>query len=155
MYGNICIHFVSLDLLVIVISMFCFLFLLLVVFIMSFSFFFSSRRRHTSCALVTGVQTCALPIFGHLAETMPRALMLVLAEHHGEPIAGALCLRGADTLYGRYWGAFGQLPGLHFETCYYQGIEYCLREGLTTRSEERRVGKECGSTGTSRWSPDL
>ncbi|HEY9540871.1 MAG TPA: GNAT family N-acetyltransferase, partial [Luteimonas sp.] len=73
-----------------------------------------------------------LGFIGHLAETMPRALVLVLAEHHGEPIAGALCLRGADTLYGRYWGAFGQLPGLHFETCYYQGIEYCLREGLTT-----------------------
>src|SRR3546814_14992430 len=63
---------------------------------------------------------------------MPRALVLVLAEHHGEPIAGSLCLRGTDTLYGRYWGAFGQLPGLHFETCYYQGIEYCLRDGLTT-----------------------
>src|SRR3546814_4914688 len=55
-----------------------------------------------------------------------------LAEHRGEPMGGALCLRGADTLYGRYWGASGQLPGLHFETCYYQGIEYCLREGLTT-----------------------
>ena len=66
----------------------------------------------------------------HLAATMPRALVIVLAELDGEAIAGALCLRGADTLYGRYWGASRQLPGLHFETCYYQGIEYCLREGL-------------------------
>ena len=66
----------------------------------------------------------------HLAETMPRALVLVLAEHAGETIAGALCLRGRDTLYGRYWGATRTLPGLHFEACYYQGIEYCLREGL-------------------------
>ena len=72
----------------------------------------------------------SLEFIGHLAETMSRALVLVLAEHRGRPIAGALCLRGADTLYGRYWGTFGQLPGLHFETCYYQGIEYCLREGL-------------------------
>ncbi len=65
----------------------------------------------------------------HLAREMPRQLVLFLAEREGEPIAGALCLRGADTLYGRYWGG-ANLPGLHFETCYYQGIEYCLREGL-------------------------
>ena len=67
---------------------------------------------------------------GHLAEAMPRALVLVLAEQGGETIAGALCMRGGDTLYGRYWGAFRQVPGLHFETCYYQGIDYCLRQGL-------------------------
>ena len=71
-----------------------------------------------------------LPFFEHLAASMPRALVLVLAEREGRRIAGALCLRGADTLYGRYWGADEALPGLHFETCYYQGIEYCLREGL-------------------------
>lgn len=68
----------------------------------------------------------------HLAEAMPRALVLILADVDGAPVAGALCLRGADTLYGRYWGATRTLPGLHFETCYYQGIEYCLREGLRT-----------------------
>lgn len=66
----------------------------------------------------------------HLAATMPRNLVIFLAEREGKPIAGALCLRGGDTLYGRYWGASETLPGLHFETCYYQGIEYCLREGL-------------------------
>ena len=66
----------------------------------------------------------------HLARTMPRQLVLILATYQDEPVAGALCLRGRDTLYGRYWGALAQLPGLHFETCYYQGIEYCLREGL-------------------------
>ncbi|MGE8282079.1 MAG: GNAT family N-acetyltransferase [Stenotrophomonas sp.] len=65
----------------------------------------------------------------HLAEALPRQLVLFLALQDDEPVAGALCLRGGDTLYGRYWG--GQtLPGLHFETCYYQGIAYCLREGL-------------------------
>ncbi|GGK05670.1 GNAT family N-acetyltransferase [Luteimonas terricola] len=72
-----------------------------------------------------------LDFLQHLARTLPRALVLVLADLDGEAIAGALCLRGRDTLYGRYWGAVRQLPGLHFETCYYQGIEYCLREGLT------------------------
>lgn len=68
--------------------------------------------------------------FRHLARTLPRQFVMFLAETGGTPIAGALCLRGGDTLYGRYWGCRRNLPGLHFETCYYQGIEYCLREGL-------------------------
>lgn len=72
-----------------------------------------------------------LPFLQHLADAMPQALVLMLAERDGMAIAGALCLRGADTLYGRYWGSSEPLPGLHFETCYYQGIDYCLREGLT------------------------
>ena len=71
-----------------------------------------------------------LDFFHHLAQIMPRQLVLFFADRGRETIAGALCLRGGDTLYGRYWGACAALPGLHFETCYYQGIEYCLREGL-------------------------
>ena len=71
-----------------------------------------------------------LDFLRHLAREMPRALVLFLALREGRTIAGALCLRGGDTLYGRYWGASEQLPGLHFETCYYQGIDYCLRERL-------------------------
>ena len=71
-----------------------------------------------------------LPFLQHLAQTMPRQLVMFLADHDGRTVAGALCLRGRDTLYGRYWGAEAPLPGLHFETCYYQGIAYCLREGL-------------------------
>jgi len=72
-----------------------------------------------------------LDFIRHLARTMPRQLVIMLAERDGAPIAGALCLRGGNTLYGRYWGASELHPGLHFETCYYQGIDYCLREGLT------------------------
>ncbi len=71
-----------------------------------------------------------LAFFTHLAAVMPRALVLVLAQQEGRTIAGAMCLRGADTLFGRYWGADEAIAGLHFETCYYQGIDYCLREGL-------------------------
>src|SRR5690606_27832667 len=71
-----------------------------------------------------------LDFLHHLAATLPRALVMFLAEHDGRPVAGALCVRGGDTLYGRYWGTDEPLPGLHFETCYYQGIAYCLREGL-------------------------
>ena len=72
-----------------------------------------------------------LEFIRHLAREMPRNLVIFLAQRDGKAIAGALCLRGGNTLYGRYWGASETLPGLHFETCYYQGIEYCLREGLT------------------------
>jgi uncharacterized protein len=80
--------------------------------------------------------TLTLRFLKHLATMMPRQLVLFLAERQGQVVAGALCLRGGGTLYGRYWGADGTLdgeriPGLHFETCYYQGIEYCLREGLS------------------------
>ncbi len=73
-----------------------------------------------------------LDFFRHLARTMPRQVVLFLAQRDGVAVAGALCLRGGDTLYGRYWGSSEPVPapGLHFETCYYQGIDYCLREGL-------------------------
>ena len=73
-----------------------------------------------------------LEFLQHLARTMPRNLVLFLARHDGSDVAGAMCLRGGDTLYGRYWGSALEEPvsGLHFEACYYQGIEYCLREGL-------------------------
>nr|WP_238390021.1 GNAT family N-acetyltransferase [Pseudoxanthomonas koreensis] len=67
---------------------------------------------------------------GYIAREMPRNILIILADYQDNPVAGALCLRGGDTLYGRYWGADATLPGLHFETCYYQGIEYCLEQGL-------------------------
>ena len=53
-----------------------------------------------------------LAFLQHLARAMPRQLVLILAERDGAPIAGALCLRGGDTLYGRYWGASERHPGL-------------------------------------------
>ncbi len=68
--------------------------------------------------------------FRELATTLPGALMVKLGLLRGEPVAAAVFLRGADTLYGRYWGAAGDFHSLHFEACYYQGIDYCIREGL-------------------------
>ena len=68
--------------------------------------------------------------FSEIARTMPQALMVKLALQRGQPVACAIFLRGADTLYGRYWGAAGEFHSLHFEACYHQGIEYCIREGL-------------------------
>lgn len=57
-------------------------------------------------------------------------LRLIFAVHAGRRVAVALCLVGGDTLYGRHWGAEAHYDSLHFECCYYQGIELCLREGL-------------------------
>jgi hypothetical protein len=68
--------------------------------------------------------------FSQLAERMPSNLVVELATQGGEPVACAIFLRGADTLYGRYWGASEQVHSLHFELCYYRGIEYCIRERL-------------------------
>lgn len=71
-----------------------------------------------------------LDFFRHLGRTMPRRVVAVLCRREGRLIAGAFLLRSATTLYGRYWGCSENVEGLHFEACYYQGIEYCLREGL-------------------------
>jgi len=68
--------------------------------------------------------------FGMIAERMPDALLLVIAERDGRPIAAALDVFGADVLYGRYWGSVEHVPGLHFEACYYQGMEFCIERGI-------------------------
>lgn len=69
--------------------------------------------------------------FSHLAEHMAAHTLIAAArDRRGALVAGALYLRGGDTLYGRYWGANAFYEGLHFETCYYQPIDYCVRHGL-------------------------
>src|SRR3546814_5556360 len=97
--------------------------LMITIFFICF-FFFSSRRRHTRCALVTGVQTCALPILRSFQSSSKNDLedstLALLLENITNPIASENC------------SAFGS---------------------LSSRSEERRVGKECVSTCRSRWSP--
>ncbi|MES2336750.1 MAG: GNAT family N-acetyltransferase [Pseudomonadota bacterium] len=70
--------------------------------------------------------------FSLLGETMGDACVLILALRDGRPIAGALNLVGADTLYGRYWGCSEDVPFLHFELCYYQAIDAAIARGLTT-----------------------
>jgi predicted N-acyltransferase len=71
-----------------------------------------------------------LDFFKRIAATMPNQLMLKIARHGLEPIAVAIFFVGEDALFGRYWGAGGNFHSLHFETCYYQGIEYCIEHGL-------------------------
>src|SRR3546814_3595812 len=100
-------------------------------------FFFSSRRRHTRCALVTGVQTCALPIW------RVRRDVCIMANDYLLRLDGlAPLLVPCDV--------FGGKPRARLREVY-----RCLQrdQAVIIRSEERRVGKECVSTGRSRWSP--
>jgi predicted N-acyltransferase len=68
--------------------------------------------------------------FSLLGERMADRVVLVLAEHGGKPVAGALNLLGGDTLYGRHWGSIADFRFLHFEACYYQAIEFAIAHGL-------------------------
>jgi uncharacterized protein len=72
-----------------------------------------------------------LDFFQRLRRTLPETLLLIQARLAGRPVAAALCLQGRRTLYGRYWGSEVLADCLHFEACYYQGIEHCLARGLT------------------------
>src|SRR3546814_4434390 len=95
-------------------------------------FFFSSRRRHTRCALVTGVQTCALPISGIISPTLSAMFMPASKQ-----TAWTRAFEPAAQQFG--FGAVGEAD------------EFDQRH--QARSAERRVGKECVSTCRSRWSP--
>ncbi|HEX8257652.1 MAG TPA: GNAT family N-acetyltransferase [Allosphingosinicella sp.] len=68
--------------------------------------------------------------FTLLGERMADRVLLIFALRDGVPIAGALNMIGADTLYGRYWGATEEVPHLHFEICYYQAIDAAIARGL-------------------------
>lgn len=71
-----------------------------------------------------------LDFFKRIAASMPDRLMLKVARIGPSPIAVAIFFVGDDALFGRYWGAGGNYHSLHFETCYYQGIEYCIEKKL-------------------------
>lgn len=68
--------------------------------------------------------------FSVLGERMADRLLLVFAEDSGEPVAGALNVIGGERLFGRYWGTIEPRPMLHFETCYYQAIDFAIEHGL-------------------------
>src|SRR3546814_2461555 len=114
-----------------------------------FFFFFASRRRHTRCALVTGVQTCALPI-SIISHTTSSVLNCVVLS----PLSFA-----ADLDCFRFLPVATTGSGVGNFRCLDSRIENgfgaCVsgRHTSATRSEERRVGKECVSTCRSRWSP--
>ncbi len=68
--------------------------------------------------------------FEQLVATMSQNLLFVFAQKDGARIACAMFFVGSDTLFGRYWGCLDEYDQLHFETCYYQGIDFCIEEGL-------------------------
>src|SRR3546814_13142538 len=132
-------------------------------------FFFSSRRRHTRCALVTGVQTCALPILKDIRLLAPierPSKFLGIGMNYGAHAAEAKSL-GIDTPQHQLWfnkqttclsGPFDTIePGvtkkLDYEAELAVVIGMAAKSVSTARSEERRVGKACVCTCRSRWSP--
>jgi len=68
--------------------------------------------------------------FSLLAERMPEAIRVVLAKQGGRLVAMAFSLIDAQGLYGRYWGCLAEFDRLHFETCFYQGIDLAIAENL-------------------------
>ena len=71
-----------------------------------------------------------LAFFRRLGEALPEHVLMVLVELDEKPIASALNIFSQQVLYGRYWGSVAQIPMLHFETCYYQAIEFCIERGI-------------------------
>src|SRR3546814_2661199 len=106
-----------------------------------FIFFFSSRRRHTKCALVTGVQTCALPIYPNRTVRKIWGTRDALGELDLAP--------GLPLVYSDVADLGRMVP----HDAPHQGLVVEVEPLEDIRSEERRVGKECVSTCRSRWSP--
>jgi hypothetical protein len=71
-----------------------------------------------------------LAFFRDIGAGLGEQVVLFIARRDGEALAASLCLRDGDGLYGRYWGALVDVPCLHFELCYYQGIDYAIATGL-------------------------
>lgn len=99
--------------------------------------------------------------FDLLRQSMAQQLMLVVARREGEVIAASLFLYDNDTLYGRYWGSLQDVSCLHFEACFYQGIEYCIEHGLQkfdpgTQGEHKLMrGFEPFKTASCHWVKDV
>ncbi len=101
-----------------------------------------------------GIPTLTLDFFKEIGRTMGEDVVLVLAEHRGKPVAGAINFKGAGALYGRYWGCERDFHSLHFEACYYQGIDYSVAQGLERfepgAQGEHKIGR--GFLPTKTWS---
>ncbi len=89
-----------------------------------YEFYHATIRAHGAIPYLTR------DFFHILGNTMPDKLLLVFARHDKNYVAGAIYFRSNDALYGRYWGSLKDFHSLHFETCYYTAIEYCIAHGL-------------------------
>jgi len=85
-----------------------------------------------------GFEFLTAEFFRVVFETIKDKILLVLAFHDDRPVAGALNFIGSDTLFGRYWGCLAEYRALHFEVCYYQGIEF--KNELNCRASGGRAG---------------
>ena len=98
--------------------------------------------------------------FSRVARTLADRFFVKLAMRGGTAVAVAVFFRSADTLYGRYWGADADYHSLHFEACYYQGIDYCIAHGLAsfqpgTQGEHKIArGFEPALTWSAHWIAD-
>ncbi|MDH5573284.1 MAG: GNAT family N-acetyltransferase [Gammaproteobacteria bacterium] len=102
----------------------------------------------------SGYATLSQGFFQEIARTMPDNIVLVMAKYNHEYVASAFNLRGNNTLYGRHWGCNSEFNNLHFEACYYQGLDYCIRNRLQ-RFEPGAQGEHKISRGflpTKTWS---
>lgn len=77
-----------------------------------------------------GTATLTPAFFEHLGETMPEQVLAALARDNGRIVAASLFFRSTSHLYGRVWGCDEYFNNLHFECCYYRGIDYCIEQGL-------------------------
>ena len=84
---------------------------------------------HTTIAKYGAIAYLTRDFFSRIGASVP-GVVLVLGYVGTAPVAGALFFRDETTLYGRYWGGLAPISGLHFETCYYQAIDYCLTQGI-------------------------
>jgi hypothetical protein len=101
-----------------------------------------------------GIPTLSRGFFDEIGRTMGDHLLLVLAYHQGNLVAAAFNLLGTRSLYGRHWGCFEDFHSLHFEACYYQGLDFCIHNGLA-RFEPGAQGEHKISRGflpTPTWS---
>lgn len=87
--------------------------------------------RSTIDKLYWGQQYLNRELFAQLQGRWQRHLCLVVARRAGKIVAGAINVQKAGVLYGRYWGCFQEIRNLHFEVCYYRGIEHCIERGMT------------------------
>jgi len=94
------------------------------------SLFDDFYRFYASSFLRRGMAPYFPPAFWRsVLQSMGESIRIVFAEHDGHPVACAVFFVAGDTLYGRYWGCDQDFHSLHFETCFYQGIELALAEG--------------------------
>jgi len=101
-----------------------------------------------------GTPTLNVKFFTEIGKTMGDDTIVVFAIHNDQRVACSVMFKGGDTLFGRYWGCHEDFHSLHFETCYYQGIDYCIANGIK-RFEPGAQGEHKISRGfipTATWS---